>query len=123
MSDWKLTAAKNELNTARKDFIERCKSSLFANAVETTYSKLLKDVADKDREEFLFDVSHTNEHETPSRFALWYYRLHEYVGTQFFYEQVWDRYLESIVAFTALTELQQIDGRSRLGKRVVQRFC
>ncbi|MBX5164830.1 hypothetical protein [Rhizobium sp. NZLR4b] len=123
MSSWKRLAAEERLKAARDDFAKRCGSSLFVNAVEQTYLKLLKDAAETDREAFLFDVSHVNEHETPSRFAVWYYRLHEYVGTRFFYEQLWDHYLECILAFAALTELRKIDGRSVLAKRVAKRFC
>lgn len=119
----KIEMAERALQEAREKFVKRCDSWLFAMAVARTYSKLLQDRSSQDRESFLLNVSFRAEGETPSRFARWYYSLDEYVGTQFFNEHVFDDYLESILALAALKELDKIDGRSRLGRRVASRFA
>jgi hypothetical protein len=119
----KIEIAERTMNDAREKFIQRCGSALFALAVQATYSTLLTKNASKDREGFLLDVSYRHERETPSKFARWYYSLPDYIGPRFFNEDVFDDFLESILAFIALTELNKIDGRSKIGRRVSARFA
>jgi hypothetical protein len=118
----KIEIAENAMNVALEKFIQRCGSRLFALAVKSTYSTLLTRKADEDRDSFLLDVSYRHEAETPSKFATWWYSLPDYVGRQFFNEAVFDDFLESILAFVALKELDKIDGRTRIGRRVSARF-
>lgn len=123
MRTTKIERAERALYEAREKFVNRCGNRLFALTVESTYSTLLTKKADEDRQGFLLQVSYRDEAETPSKFATWWYGLPDYVGRQFFNEAVFDDFLERILAFIALKELDKIDGRSMIGRRVASRFA